>query len=184
MQICIDVVFDQQNAMGVGQLYNLPRHDGRKTAAGRVVMEAVDEQPAWPVFEQQRFKDFDVRPSRGSWHFDHADAVQFEQVEQQGITRAFNHDAITRLEQCSHNQVKPLTGSRRGYDSILRRRNSQVSEAFENLLTQRWQAQRRAVVEQTRHVGAADLADRITQIIRLAPTLGQPAAAQPQLTRA
>ncbi|MNN78802.1 hypothetical protein D3C81_1953900 [compost metagenome] len=109
--------------------------------------------------------------------------MQFEQVEEQGITRAFNHDTITGLEQRSYNQVKPLTGSRRGHDLILLRRNTQAFETFEDLLTQRWQAQRRAVAEQSRHVGAADLADRVTQVIRLAPTLGQPAATQPQLTQ-
>ncbi|MNL10804.1 hypothetical protein D3C87_1316160 [compost metagenome] len=183
MQVRINVVFDHLHAKGPGQLQHAARHHRCKAAAGRVVIEAIDEQPLRPVFDQHRFEHFNVRPAWCSRHLDHVDAVQPEQIEQHRITGTLHDYTVTGLEQCPHNQVESLTGPRRGHDPAVLHRDIQLPEALEYLLSQGWQSQRRAVVEQAGRIGTTDLPNRVNQIVGLAPAFRQPATAQPQFTR-
>jgi hypothetical protein len=109
--------------------------------------------------------------------------VQPEQIEQQGITGTFHHCTIARLEEGSHDQVQALTRTRGGQDSTVVHLDIQFVQALEDLLAQEGQAQRRAVVEQPGHVGTTDLADCVTQVVRLAPAFGQSTATQFQLAQ-
>ncbi|MNF98052.1 hypothetical protein D3C84_809000 [compost metagenome] len=111
------------------------------------------------------------------------DAVQPEQIEQHRITGTLHDHTVTGLEQRPHNQVEPLTGTRRGHDPVVLCPDIQLPEVLEDLLSQGWQTQRRAVVEQAGRVGTTDLPNRVSQIVCLAPAFRQPATAQPQLTR-
>ncbi|MNL16433.1 hypothetical protein D3C87_1374740 [compost metagenome] len=136
MQVCVDVVFDHQHTVVFRQLQHLLRHPRRQAAASRVVVEAIDEQSARPVFQQQRFQRCNVRPLRRSWNFEHADTVQPEQIEQHGVTGTFHHHALTRLEQRSHDQVQRLAGTRGRQDLTVLNADIQPLQTLENLPAQ------------------------------------------------
>ncbi|MOA09830.1 hypothetical protein D3C78_1296850 [compost metagenome] len=68
-----------------------------------------------------------------------------------------------------------------GQDQVFTGLDIELLQAPGQLLTQGGQPQRRAVVEQSCHVGAGDLTDRIAQVIAFTPALGQPATPQFQL---
>ncbi len=129
---------------------------------------------------QQLLQHINVRAPRGPGQFDHVDLVQLEQVEQAWITGALHHHAGAWLQQCPHDQVQPMGGPGGGQDQVFIGLDIELLQAPGQLFTQGGQPQRRAVVEQPRHIGAGDLPDRITQVIAFTPALGQPATSQLQ----
>ncbi|MNI41698.1 hypothetical protein D3C73_959590 [compost metagenome] len=183
MQVGVDVVFDHQHTVTPAQLQHLLRHHRRQIAARRVVIKAVDEQRSRLVLLEQCLEHLDIRPAWRTRDFDHRHPLQPEQLEQLGVAGAFDHHAVPWLEQDPCDQVQTLAGPGGGHDALIICSNAQLIQALANLPTQCWQPQWRTVVEQARHVGAADLANRVRQIIRLPPAFGEPTAPQGQLTR-
>ncbi|MNN21285.1 hypothetical protein D3C81_1346010 [compost metagenome] len=109
-------------------------------------------------------------------------AVHPQEIEQRRVTGRLDHHTVSSLEQGAHDQIKRMAGAAGTQQLRTAGLDTEQFQALGDLLAQRWKPQGRAVVEQAGHVGARHLAQRIAEVVRLAPALRQATGTKLQAT--
>ncbi|GEM_PF-3801277 len=133
---------------------------------------------------EDRLQRGGVRAVAGARHAEHLHPVELQQVEQVVVAGVLHHHHVARLEQRAYQQVEGMAGAGGGEDLLRVDMDIDQPQAFLDVLAQRRQAQRSAVVEQPGEFAAGDLADRVAEFLDFPPTVRNPAAAELEFRRA
>ncbi|MCY1337975.1 hypothetical protein D9M69_238200 [compost metagenome] len=178
LEVGEDVVLDDQQVMGLGELEQAVRHHRREHRAGGVVERRVGDVQARPLAFEDAGQRLDIRPIGCVGHTDYLHAVRAQQGLEVEVAGIVEQHGVARFEEEAADQVDGLGAAVGQHDLLRADRHAVLGQAPRQLFAQRRVAVGAAVFQQARLRLAGDLPQRAADFRVRQPGLRQPATAR------